>query len=147
MTASSPSSRGSRWSHAAWLVLAIVFAAATVLYTYFWMAAVRLADPAPVELGLDFPYQPSQRANVVTSVRPDSPAQRAGIKVGDAVVGFDGRRVENQADQEKVWKSHEPGDSVRLTVLRPGQTTPLELTGIFRRNSEVAAPGSLREAA
>jgi len=128
-------------------MLAIVFAAATVLYTWFWMAAVRLTNPAAVELGLDFPYDPSQHANVVTSVTPDSPAQRAGIKAGDAVVAFDGRRVVDQADQERVWNNHEPGDSIRLTILRPGQAAPLELTGVFRRSSEAEAPGSLQASA
>ena len=70
------------------------------------------------------------------------------MRVGDQVVAFDGRRVESQADQGRVWKSHAAGDSVRLTVLRPGQTAPLELTGVFRRNSDLAGTaGSLQEAA
>src|ERR1035437_6388826 len=100
MAASSPSnSRGSRWSHIALRVLAIVFAAATLLYTYFWMVAVRFEQPPAVELGLDFPYQPSRHANVVTDVKTGSPAERAGLRAGDQVVAFDGRRVEDAADQ------------------------------------------------
>jgi sigma-B regulation protein RsbU (phosphoserine phosphatase) len=122
---------------------ATVFAAATVLYTYCWAVATRLDRPADVELGLDFPYQASEQANVVTNVRPNSPAQRAGLRAGDKVVAFDGRRVQGPGDQDRVWNSHEPGDSVRLTVIRPGQAAPLELTGIFRRNSEIVTPGSL----
>jgi len=121
-------------------MLAIVFAAATVLYTSSWMVAVQLNRPAAVELGLDFPYQPSERAYVVTAVKTGSPAEMAGLRVGDHVVAFDGRRVEGPGDQDKVWKLHNPGDSVRLTVLRPDQTAPLELTGIFRPNSERAGP-------
>jgi len=149
MAASSSShSHGSRWSHIALRVLAIVFAAATVLYTYFWMVAFQLEKPTTVELGLDFPYQPSQHANVVTNVYPGSPAEVAGLRVGDQIVAFDGRPVEDAADQDRVWKLHEPGDSVRLTVLRPGQAAPLELTGVFRRNSELYGnPGSLPGAA
>ena len=127
--------------------LAIVFAAATVLYTWFWMAALRLEEPPAVELGLDFPYQSSQHANVVTNVKSGGPAERAGLRAGDQVVAFDGRPVEDAADQARVWKRHEPGDSIRLTILRPGQTAPLELTGVFRRNSELAAtPGTLQGA-
>ena len=145
---SSSNSRGSRWLPIALRALAIVFAAATVLYTYFWMAAFQLEQPAAVELGLDFPYQPSQRANVVARVLSGSPAEKAGIRVGDQVVAFDGRRVEGEADQERVWMLHNPGDSIRLTILRPGQSAPLELTGVFRPNSELAgAAGSLQAAA
>jgi sigma-B regulation protein RsbU (phosphoserine phosphatase) len=112
------------------------------------MVAVRIDRPPAVELGLDFLYQPSQRAFVVTNVRPGSPAERAGIMAGDKVVAFDGRRVENQTDQEIVWQRHVSGDSVHLTVVRPGQPAPLELRGIFRRNSESGgAPGNLRQTA
>jgi sigma-B regulation protein RsbU (phosphoserine phosphatase) len=129
-------------------VLAIVFAAATVLYTWFWMVAVRLDQPPEVELGLEFPYQPSQRAFVVTSVKTGGPAERAGMRVGDKVVAFDGLPVEDQATQKRVWKRHEPGDSVRMTILRPGEAAPLELTGVFRRNSEMAGTsGGLQGAA
>jgi len=113
----------------------------------FLMAADRLEERPAVELGLDFPYQPSQRANVVTRVYTNSPAERAGLKVGDQVVAFDGRRVESPADQERVWMSREPGDSVRLTIQRPGQTAPFELTGVFRRNSDLGGTaGSLQAA-
>ncbi|MGA9627686.1 MAG: SpoIIE family protein phosphatase [Bryobacteraceae bacterium] len=144
---SSSNSRRSRWLHIGLRALAIVFAAATVLYTYFWVVAFRLDKPTTVELGLDCPYQPSQHANVVTNVYPGSPAEVAGLRVGDQIVAFDGRRVEDAADQERVWRIHEPGDSVRLTVLRPGESAPLELTGVFRRNSELGAtPGSLPDA-
>jgi sigma-B regulation protein RsbU (phosphoserine phosphatase) len=145
---SSSNSRRSRWFHIALRVLAIVFAAVTALYTWFWMVAAQFEQPPAVELGLDFPYQPSQHANVVTNVKTGSPAEKVGLRAGDQVVAFDGRPVEDAADQARVWKLHEPGDSVRLTVLRPGQTAPLEVTGRFRRNSELAATtGSLQEAA
>jgi sigma-B regulation protein RsbU (phosphoserine phosphatase) len=145
---SSSNSRGPRLFRIALLTLAMVFAAATLSYTCFWVVAMQFAQAPTVELGLDFPYQPSQRAFVVANVRPGSPAERSGIRAGDKVVAFDGRPVEDALDQERVWKRHEPGDTVRLTILRPGQPAPLELTGIFRRSSETSgSPGGLREAA
>src|ERR1035441_3182668 len=101
---STPRTVGSRWFHAASLAAATVFAAATVLYTYSWTVATRLDQPASVELGLDFPYQPSERANVVTSVWPDSPAQRAGLRAGDKVVAFDGRQIQGAGDQ--IGRAH-----------------------------------------
>ena len=141
----SPSSRGWPWLHTALRALSIVFAAATVLYTYFWLDAAWSDRRPTVELGLDLPYESAEHANIITVVRVGSPAERAGLKPGDRVVALDGRRIENATDRARVWLLHNPGESVRLTVLRPGQSAPLELIGIFRRNSDVggSAAGQL----
>jgi hypothetical protein len=79
-------------------------------------------------------------------VTPNNPAERSGIKIGDKVVAFDGRQVTDSGDQLRAHKAHHPGESVRLTILRPGVAAPLELTGVFRPNSLLATPGSPREA-
>jgi sigma-B regulation protein RsbU (phosphoserine phosphatase) len=127
-----------RWSAIALRALAVVFAAATVLYTYCWMVAIQFEEPPAVELGFDCPYLPLQRANLVARVYSGGPAERAGLRAGDQIVAFDGRRIENEQDQVRVWKLHVPGDSVRLSILRPGESASLDLTGVFRRNSELA---------
>ncbi len=144
---SSPGRRGSLWFNVTLRTLSVVFAAATVLYTYFWLNATWFDRVPTVELGIDLPYQPSEHANVVTNVWAGSPAERAGLKPGDRVIAFDGRRVEDATDRARVWLLHNPGDSVRLTVLRPGQSAPLELIGIFRPNSELGGTaGTLQSA-
>src|SRR4051812_49237573 len=109
---SSPSSRGSTWLHTALRALSIVFAAATVLYTYFWLDAAWSDRRPTVELGLDVPYESAEHANIVTGVRVGSPAERAGLKPGDRVVAFDGRHIVNATDRARVWLLHNPGDSV-----------------------------------
>ena len=135
MWASSINRRLPWLSHNALLVLAIVFAAATILYTYYWMVAVRLDNP-PVALGLEIPYQSSEKVLLVTRVNPGSPAERAGIQVGDKILAFDGEPIQDSQTQSKVWMRHRPGDSVRLTVQRPGRPGRIELTGVFRRSSQ-----------
>jgi sigma-B regulation protein RsbU (phosphoserine phosphatase) len=148
LPSSSSIGSGSRWSRIALRLLAIVFAGATVLYASFWIDALWLEHRPAVELGLDFDYVPSQHANVVTKVYTGSPAERAGLRVGDAIMAFDGRRVQDQLDWRRAYDRHVVGDSVHLTVVRPGQSAALEVTGVFRPNSELpATPGSLQEAA
>ena len=56
----------------------------------------------------------------VTDVHPDGPADRAGIQVGDVIEAIDGRPVATLADLLGDVDRHQPGDSVRLTVLRDG---------------------------
>jgi len=139
----SVSRRGLPWLQAALPALAAVFAAATVLYIYFWMVAAQTGQPPAVELGFDCPYNRSQPGCVVTNVKTASPAERAGLRVGDRIVAADGRRIANQEEQDRIWKLHVSGDSIRVTVLRPGEFAPLDLTGVFRRNQNPAAnPGS-----
>ena len=140
MTAT-PYSTGSapRWLHLILRLLAIVFAAATVVYTWYWFDAARHTAPPAVELGVDFPFQPAEHAYVVTAVRVNSPAESAGLRVEDRVIAIEGRPVQAENDQDEAWRAHQAGDSVRLTVRRPGQAELIEMTGIFRRTTTAAA--------
>ncbi len=124
-----------RWIRFGLPVLAALFTVATLLYTYFWMGELWSSPTPAVELGLDFPYQQSQQAHVVTNVKPASPAERCGLRVGDEVIAFDGQRAEDSGTQLLVYKRHSPGDAIRLTVRRSGAAEPLELTCVFRQNS------------
>ena len=54
----------------------------------------------------------------IVAVAPDSPADRAGLRPGDAVLAFDGGRVRTIADVlAKI--ALEPGRQVRVTLRRP----------------------------
>ena len=75
------------------LVAAIVFAAATVLYSAAWMYYVRQPPPqAAVELGFENDYRHG-RGDLITSVVPDSPAERAGLKPNDCIVAVNGNSL------------------------------------------------------
>lgn len=116
--------------------LAVLFTAFTLVYTYFWMDAVWLSSAPSVELGIDFPYQDSKQAYVVTNVRVRSPAERCGLRVGDEVIALDGQRTDRSNVQLVVYKRHSPGDAIRLNVRRSGTRDPLELVCVFQPNSD-----------
>ena len=122
------------------LALAIVFAAWTVLYATAWMIAVRPA--VSVELGFDAPtFFQAEHALVVENVRAGSPAEKAGMRPGDRIVAIDGEPLRNANSQVEAWGRHRVGDTVRLTIVRPGHAAPLQLVGVFRQASSSGLVG------
>lgn len=65
---------------------------------------------------------------VVEEVRPDSPAEKAGVKRADVFVTFDGERVRSVRQFTRLVQETPPGRSVKATVLRDGQQRNLEIT-------------------
>ena len=65
---------------------------------------------------------------VVDDVRPDSPAERAGLKHSDVIVEFDGERVRSARQFSRLVQETAPGRTVRATVLRDGKRVDLQLT-------------------
>jgi len=53
---------------------------------------------------------------VVTSVRPDGAAQRAGLQAGDAILGLDGRKLKDPAELGRALYGSASGASLKLDV-------------------------------
>src|SRR5690242_14672863 len=71
----------------------------------------------------------SKEAGVfVEEVRPDSPAEKAGVKRADIFVTFDGERVRSVRQFTRLVQETPPGRSVKATVVRDGQQRNLEIT-------------------
>jgi Do/DeqQ family serine protease len=62
---------------------------------------------------------------LITSVSPDGPAARAGVKRGDVVVELDGVAVTDSNSLRNHVARTAPGSTVRVKVLRDGQTHDL----------------------
>ncbi|HEV2056233.1 MAG TPA: DegQ family serine endoprotease [Methylomirabilota bacterium] len=63
---------------------------------------------------------------LVSSVSEGSPAERAGLKSGDIITEYDGRKVERAADLPRGVAGTPVGREVRLSVVRDGM--PMTLT-------------------
>jgi membrane-associated protease RseP (regulator of RpoE activity) len=63
----------------------------------------------------------------VTEVVDDSPAERAGIKAGDIIVGFDGKTIRGPVGLTKQIHATEPGSDVSVTVVRDGREQRLNV--------------------
>src|SRR5271166_3969726 len=117
------------------LAAAILFAALTILYSAAWMYYVRRPPPSPqVEVGFDESY--SSAGVEINNVYPNSPAEKAGLKVNDRIVGINGSSTDSASAWNELllrtWLNARPGDTVTLTLQRPGQSRPLVITPRFR---------------
>ena len=87
--------------------------------------------------GMDRP-----RGAVVLRVLPDTPAEKAGFKVGDVVVEYDGRPIERSADLPLLVGRTPVGKKVKVKVIRQGRRKTLTVrVGELREDVEQAATG------
>ena len=61
-------------------------------------------------------------------VRPDSPADKGGLKTGDVVVEFGGVQVKDLYSYSRALYSHKPGDVVKVVVMRGTERIELTVT-------------------
>lgn len=68
------------------------------------------------------------RGAVVTRIDPDGPASRSRLELGDVVLAFNGRAVEDDRALPRIVADTEPGATVEVEVFRRGQSLTLEVT-------------------
>ncbi len=68
---------------------------------------------------------PNDKGALVQAVKPGLPAEQAGIKRGDVIVGVDGKPVGSTSEVVRIISAKAPGATVKLTVLRGGKETTL----------------------
>ncbi|WP_273524561.1 DegQ family serine endoprotease [Rhodosalinus sediminis] len=109
-----------------------------------WLG-VRIQDVTPdIAEGLD--GLDTARGALVTDV-PEGPAREAGMEPGDVILVFDGVEVEDTRQLVRVVGNAPVGKTVRVTVLRDGETQTLAVTLGRRETAEGAVPAAQPDAA
>ena len=101
-------------------VLDQLFATGRVRRAHLGVGIQRLTPELAAGLGLK-----EARGVLVNSVLAGSPAERAGIKIGDAIVGFKGTPVESGNSFRNAVAGSPVGNEVSVTVLRNGKEQKL----------------------
>lgn len=68
-----------------------------------------------------------EKGVVVRFVYPDSPAQAAGVEVGDQLISLDAKDIADAAAMQEILATHEPGAKVQLKLLRSGVNADVEV--------------------
>jgi S1-C subfamily serine protease len=84
-----------------------------------------------------------QGGALVEHVEPGTPAQKAGLKSEDVIVGFDGRPVRNYGELEDAVQATPPGKQVTVEIVRKRQPTKVTLT-LAERPDQQALAGRTR---
>ena len=87
------------------------------------MATIQISPELRQHLGA-----PSDRGVLIDSVRPDSPAAKAGIKVGDVVTDVDGAAATSASEVLDALSDRNKGDHVDIVVDRDGKRLQLQAT-------------------
>ena len=65
---------------------------------------------------------------LISQVEPGGPAEKAGVRVGDVVIEFDGQPVNESADLPHIVGMVKPGTRSAMKVIREGKKTDLRIT-------------------
>jgi len=84
-------------------------------------------------------YNLKGRGVLVYEVRPDTPAQRAGIQVGDFIMRVDDLEVSKPAQLSSYIRKKRPGDKVTLELARGGLAQPVRL-GLYSGGQRDVVP-------
>ena len=126
------------------IIAAVFYASAAILFSVLWMVDARTKPDLPVvELGFGEDYISAEHSILVKNIEPESPAEKAGLHTGDKITAIYDHKIEDKNYLFEIWKQHEPGDTVKLSIVRPGEKNILQIKGIFRYRTSLASEGNL----
>ena len=70
---------------------------------------------------------PATQGALMIKIAPGSPAQKAALKPGDIVVKAGGKPVNGMEDLQNIIRNHQPGDLLKLTILRKQQKLEVQV--------------------
>lgn len=70
----------------------------------------------------------STKGTVVAQIGSGSPAAMSGITIGDIITAIDDKPVEKPEDVRNAVKAHKPGESIKIVVLRHGESKSINVT-------------------
>ena len=86
---------------------------------------------------------PKDSGVLVSSVEDNSPAEKAGVKVGDVIIAVDGKDIDSSSDVRRTLRDKKEGDPVRIDVLRGRARQSLVASVVEKEGVRIISPGEL----
>ena len=86
---------------------------------------IRIPDFPDIEPDTDTPFAWEIGAEITVVVK-DSPAEAAGLEIGDMILAVDGESLA-ASDLAEIISNYDPGDRVELTILHDGAEEIVEV--------------------
>lgn len=81
-----------------------------------------------VRFGVQPSYEEGQLGILIEALTPGGAAGEAGVEEGDRLVRWDGQKIEDIGAWMEMLSKHEPGDEVKVGVLRGDEEITLDVT-------------------
>lgn len=84
-----------------------------------WLGVIvqKLTPELSQSLGLQ-----NDRGALVSDIATGGPAEKAGIKRGDVIVGINDKKIQEMPELPKTIANYKPGNTVTLTIIRDGKS-------------------------
>jgi serine protease Do len=79
------------------------------------------------EKSMSYYKLPDTNGVIVAGVSPDGPAEKAGVRPNDVIRKIDGNTVKDNQELLGMIASRKPGDTVKLEVVRGGETKKIDI--------------------
>jgi hypothetical protein len=93
-----------------------------------WKITLGHTDLLPADFGVEPDYHQEHGGMKFAEVAESGPADKAGLKSGDVLIVYGGRKIDNPVDYERLRYSYYEGEKVIVTVLRENEKITKEVS-------------------
>lgn len=100
-----------------------IIAGEDITHAYIGLSMQTVTDTVAKKLGLSTTY-----GAYVAEVNANSPAEKAGMKAGDIVIGIDDTKIESADDVILTVRTYKVGDTAKITFMRGSKEMTVDVT-------------------
>jgi S1-C subfamily serine protease len=93
-----------------------------------WKIALGHTSQLPPDFGVEADYQQEHGGMKFAKVSEDGPAGKAGLKSGDVLIEYGGRKIDNPADYQRLRHAYYEREKVTVAVIRGNEKISKEVT-------------------